>query len=221
MPSRLTLNDLEVATIGKLNAEKKAYLAEARYHNMQTTRLERSRANEDSLLESQRVLDFTSEVGYGNVRAAINTLAEWRQSDPGAPITIRLLTPGGDAIAGLAFYDYMRLLVNEGVEVTTMAIGMAASMGAVLLQGGSKRVITSSAMLMVHEVANIAAGKLSELVDEVKFAERIQNRLLDILADRSTLTARQIKRRWTRKDWWMDADEAVSLGFADEVAAAL
>ena len=217
---RMTDVGTDTAQYHKLVAERAAFEAEARYHNLQADRLERAWGDERVMLEKQRVLDFTSEVGYGNVRAAINTLAEWYRADPSGPITIRLLTPGGDAIAGLAFYDYIRMLVAEGVKVTTVAIGMAASMGAILLQAGSLRLITPNAYLMVHEVANVAAGKLSELVDEVKFAERVQDRLVTILAERSNLSKQQIKRRWQRKDWWMDAEDAVKNGFVDGIAEA-
>jgi ATP-dependent protease ClpP protease subunit len=55
------------------------------------------------------------------------------------------------------------------------------------------------------------------MADGVEFTRRLQRRLLTILAHRSTLTEQQIQRRWTRKEWWLDADEAVAHGFADEV----
>ena len=90
-------------------------------------------------------------------------------------------------------------------------------MGAVLLQAGDRRVIGSNAFVMLHEVSNGASGKVSEIDDSVELSKRLQKRLLTILADRSTLTVQQIQRKGTRRDWWLDADEAVGLGFADEM----
>jgi len=199
-------------------AEAKAYEAEARYHNLQADRLERSFEDEVVALDAQRIYDFTGEVSTNTVRHAINELTEWRARDPESPITVRFFTPGGDVLAGLALYDYLRELQRDGIKVTTVAIGMAASMGAILLQAGSTRLVTPNSYIMVHEVSTIALGKLSELKDEQKFTQRIQDRLLEILAERSTLTTRQIRTKWTRKDWWLDAKDAVDVGFADGIA---
>jgi ATP-dependent protease ClpP protease subunit len=96
-------------------------------------------------------------------------------------------------------------------------MGMAANMVAVLLQMGQKRLITPNTFIMIHEVSQIAVGKLSEIIDAAKFGSRIQERLRSILADRSTLSVPQIKTRWSRKDWSLDAGEAVKLGFADGI----
>lgn len=220
-----TLPSLEKAKLRAerlaLEAEARAYTAEARFHDLQVERLERARAEEDAQQDAQRILDFTAEVNYRTVRDAIDTLAQWRQKAPGEPITIRLLTPGGDVIAGMALFDYIRLLVAEGHEVTVIGIGMVASMGAVLLQAGSTRLVTPSCFLMVHEMSVEAGGKLSEVADEAKLAQRMQDRILDILTERCTLTRRTIKKRWERKDWWINAQEAVDLGFADAIAEAL
>ena len=207
-----------LAEAASFEAEREAYVAEAYYHRLQSERLERARAEEDAAVESQRILDFTSEVGYGSARSAINTLAEWRAKDPGKPITVRFLTPGGDAIPGLALYDYIRMLVAEGTPVTTVGIGMAASMGAVLLQAGSTRLVTPSTWVLIHEISSVAAGRLSEMIDEAKWTERVQTRLLDILAEKSTMSKAAIKRKWMRKDWWLNAEETVRLGFADAIA---
>jgi ATP-dependent Clp protease protease subunit len=118
---------------------------------------------------------------------------------------------------GLALFDYLRQLRSIGHPVRTMALGRAASMGAVLLQAGSKRVIGRNAFLLIHEVSHLSVGKVSEMEDGVGFTKRLQQRLLAILAERSTLTERELSRRWVRRDWWLDAEEAVALGLADEL----
>jgi ATP-dependent protease ClpP protease subunit len=71
--------------------------------------------------------------------------------------------------------------------------------------------------MLIHEISSIGIGKMSELEDEIKFLKRLQERCLEILADRSNLSKQQIKTRWTRKDWWLDAEETVKYGFADRI----
>lgn len=71
--------------------------------------------------------------------------------------------------------------------------------------------------MLIHEVSFGAGGKIGEVEDEVAFVRKIQSRVLDIFAQRSTLTRRQIENRWRRKDWWLDSAEALKLAFVDEV----
>ncbi len=97
-------------------------------------------------------------------------------------------------------------------------MGMAASMGGILLQAGDKRVIGSESVLLVHEISFGAGGKIGEVEDEVAFAKMLTQRVLKIFANRTKMTARQIDAKWKRKDWWMDSDEALKLGFVDEIA---
>lgn len=206
------------AEIAKFEAEAAAYRAEAKYHDLQSDRIIRATALEDARQEANRIIDFTAEISYGSVHRVINTLSEMRNRDPEKPICMNILSPGGDVIAGLALVDYIKSLNDSNLPVTTVAIGMAASMGAVLLQAGATRLITPNAFLMVHEVSVEIGGKMSEIIDETKFATRMQDRLLDLLAERATIARSTIKRKWKRTDWWMDADEAISLGFADGLA---
>ena len=164
-----------------------------------------------------RILTFYGEVGPPSVARALEELGIWARRDPGGPIKLIFNSPGGSVLDGLALFDYLRELEADGHPITTVGMGMAASMGGVLLQAGSHRVIGRNAYMLIHEVSSIGWGKTSELEDEVAFVKRLQDRLLDILAERSTMTRTQIARRWKRKDWWLDAGEALRYGFVDEV----
>jgi ATP-dependent Clp protease protease subunit len=164
-----------------------------------------------------RVYTFYSAVDAESVQQCMADLGQWSRRDPGAPITVIFNSPGGSVLDGLALFDYLRRLRSTGHVVTTMALGRAASMGAVLLQAGDRRVVGENSFLLIHEVSNHTTGKVSEMEDGVEFTRRLQKRLLAILAGRSTLTEQQIARRWTRNEWWLDAGEAVALGLADEV----
>jgi ATP-dependent Clp protease protease subunit len=160
---------------------------------------------------------FYSDVTQESVRECMHELGQWSRRDPGADITLTFNSPGGSVLDGLALFDFLRQLRSTGHHLTTVALGRAASMGAVLLQAGDRRVMGQNSFLLIHEVSNLSAGKVSELEDSVEFSRRLQKRLLVILADRSNLTQAQIQRRWARKEWWLDADEALGLGLADAV----
>ncbi|MDQ3756606.1 MAG: Clp protease ClpP [Actinomycetota bacterium] len=163
------------------------------------------------------VYTFYCAVDGDSVQQCMAELGRWSRRDPGAPITVIFNSPGGNVLDGLALFDYLRQLRSMGHQVTTIALGRAASMGAVLLQAGDRRVIGENAFLLVHEVSNVSTGKVSELEDGMEFTKRLQKRLLAILSERSTLTDREIQRRWARKEWWLDAQEAVDLGLADSL----
>lgn len=180
---------------------------------------EARRRDADALADPARRLVYTfyAEVDDESVRTAMNTLGAWSRREPGAPITVVLNSPGGRVLDGLALYDFLHHLRSLGHYLRIEVLGRAASMGGVLLQAGDDRVIGANAFLLVHEVSGGVEGKSSELTDRVEFYELMEKRLLAILASRSSLTERQIKAKWNRKDWWLTADEAVALGFADTI----
>ena len=204
-------------------AEQRAW-AEVRKLQLETERtvLELAalrRRERDSVADAAEahVYTFYASVDPENVQQCMNALGQWSRRDPGSPITVIFNSPGGSVLDGLALFDYLRRLRSVGHFVTTIALGRAASMGAVLLQAGDHRVMGENAFLLIHEVSNHTTGKVSEMEDGVEFTRRLQKRLLSILSQRSTLSEQQIARRWTRNEWWLDAGEAVQLGLADEV----
>jgi len=164
-----------------------------------------------------QIYRFFGVVGPMSVEACITVTDNWASRFPGKGITIVFNTPGGDIIDGLGLFDHLRHLDQNGTPITTVALGYAASMGAVLLQAGSTRIVSPNSFLMIHEASYGTAGKTSDMEDDVTLMKRMQEKLLKILAERSTLTVRQIKAKWARKDWWIDAEAAVELGFADTI----
>ncbi len=132
-------------------------------------------------------------------------------------ITIIFNSPGGTVHHGLALYDYIQEVRSTGITVNTHAIGRAASMGGILLQAGGERSMGKNAYLLIHEVSSMDWGKTSEMEDELKFTKRLQKRLVEILAERSTFTGAQIEKRWKKLDWWLDADECLKYGFVDKI----
>ena len=127
-------------------------------------------------------------------------------------------TLGGDVVHGLALYDFLGELRALGHRLTTVAIGQAASFGAVLLQAGDQRLIGRNASVLLHEVSVGVVGKLTAIEDRIEFSRSLQQRLLAILASRSTLSVEEIAAQWSRKDWWLTAEEVVALGLADAIS---
>lgn len=171
----------------------------------------------ESKAEFARVYTFYNPIKNSTVYDAIREISHWARRDPAAPIKVVLNSPGGSVLDGLAFYDFLIDLRKSGHEVEVLALGMAASMGGIILQAGSKRTMGANAWLLIHEVSDVVIGNFSEMEDQIEFTKRLQDNLLDILAERSNMTTAQIKRKWKKKDWWLSAKEALELGFVDEI----
>lgn len=163
------------------------------------------------------IYTFYGPVTKDSVARCMEELGNWARREPGCNITLIFNSPGGSIIDGLALFDFIQELRVKGHYIETVALGMAASMGGILLQAGDKRVVGKNAMVLIHEASMGTGGKTSEIEDEVAFVKRLQEKLLDILAERSTMTKTSIKRKWMRKDWWLDSEESIKLGFADEI----
>lgn len=180
-----------------------------------------------SVLENERrrlarddyhhVYVFSDPVRADSVQLCIRQLAEWSRNDPGCDMEIIFNSPGGSVTDGMHLYDYIQALKIAGHSITTTALGMAASMAGILLQAGTTRVMGKEAYLLIHEVAAGAIGKIGEIKDEVELLDLMTERVARIFAKRSTLSARQVKNRMRRKDWWLDSDEALKLGLIDEI----
>lgn len=189
---------------------------ETQFETLKMSRYRLSAEAEAAGEDNNRFYTFYGSVGPMSVYTCMKDLGVWaRQSSD--PITIVFNSPGGSIIDGLALYDFLRHLSAQDIHITTIGLGMVASMGGVLLQAGDHRILGGNASLLIHEASTGTGGKVSELEDEVAFVKRLQERLLDILAARSTMTKPEIKRRWSRRDWWLDAEESLRRGFCDEV----
>jgi ATP-dependent Clp protease, protease subunit len=180
--------------------------------------LERSQRESGAAAKHARVYFFSKTVSKKSVAEAIEALGLWSRRDPGADIRIVINSPGGEVVQGLALFDFLGELRALGHRLTTVVIGEAASFGAILMQAGDVRLIGHNASVLLHEVAWGIRGKISYLEDDLEFGRSLQRRLLIILASRSRLTEAEISARWSRKDWWLTAEEVVELGLADGIS---
>lgn len=149
----------------------------------------------------------------------IDALEHWALRDPGKPVTININSPGGSVTDGLALFDTIQKLRRNGHEVRTRGMGLVASMAGVILQAGDDRVLDKRAKLLIHEGSTTVRGTMSvgEQEDMQLFGKLLRDDILDIMAERSTLSKRQIENRWKRRDWILTANDALDLGFVDRV----
>ncbi|GAF83291.1 unnamed protein product [marine sediment metagenome] len=126
-------------------------------------------------------------------------------------------SPGGSITAGLAIYDTMQFL---RCDVATYCVGQAASMGAVLLAGGTKdkRFVLSNSRVLLHQpmITGILEGTATDLQIEAKEILRLRERLYKILADHVGQTAEKIEKDCDR-NLWLEAEEAIDYGLVDRV----
>jgi ATP-dependent Clp endopeptidase proteolytic subunit ClpP len=211
--------DQKLAEIDKTKAETEKMQSESGKAYLEYEKALSSRNKDTYSDEENNLYRFSKDVSHHSVQACMSKLTQWHRKDPKCKIEIVFSSPGGSIIDGFELFDFIQELRAKGHHITTGSLGMAASMAGILLQAGSTRWIGHQAWMMIHRAAFGAIGKTYEVEDEVRLVKRIEERCLDIFVSRSNLTKIKIKRNWDRKDWWIDADEAVTLGLVDEVRA--
>jgi len=136
--------------------------------------------------------------------------------DPDADISLYINSPGGSVSAGLAVYDTMQFL---RCDVATYCVGMAASMGAILLCGGAKgkRFLLPNSRMLLHQplLGGGMQGAATELAIEAEEILRLRTRLYEIIESRTGQTMATIEKDCDRNKW-LDAQEAVAYGLADK-----
>ncbi len=136
--------------------------------------------------------------------------------DPKKDIHMYINSPGGSVTAGLAIYDTMQ---HIKCDVSTMCVGMAASMAAVLLAAGAhgKRFALPHARILIHQVMGGAQGQASDIDIQAKEILRIKDILNDILSEHTGQSVDKIEKDADR-DYYMSADEAKKYGLIDKVS---
>jgi ATP-dependent Clp protease protease subunit len=138
-----------------------------------------------------------------------------QMEDPKREINLYINSPGGSVTAGLAIYDTMQFVT---CDVATYCIGIAASMGAVLLTAGTKgkRYALPNSDVMLHQVSGGAQGPASDVERTVEYMFRLKKRLIGIIAHHTGKTEDQVQQDSDR-DYWITAQQAKEYGLVDEV----
>lgn len=188
----------------------------AKQHEFAADEAQRLHNTITSSNDQNRVFDYIGPVSTSTTEGCIQTLGRWKRQSKD-PITIRLSSPGGSVIDGLALYDFIDGIKASGIKVRVVVLGIAASMAGVLLQAGDVRVVGPNSRYLIHEITGGSIGKLSDLEDETKLYKELNNQLYDLLAKRSKMTRKEIELKAKRRDWWMNAAEVLKNGFCDEI----
>ncbi|MGA2513507.1 MAG: ATP-dependent Clp protease proteolytic subunit [Candidatus Limnocylindrales bacterium] len=203
----------------KLRAETAVERLKERLYTTSVERAEREAAQARASFEAHHTWYLTDSVNHVSCRVVMDKLHQWDLEDPTCGVEIIVTSPGGDALQGMALFDYIGEMRRKGHHITIHALGYAASMAAILLQAASWRVIGRESWLLVHEVSADSSGKVGEMEDTVKMLEKMCARVADIFVERAEgkIDLETFTDSWGRKDWWMDSEEALRLGFVDEV----
>ena len=164
-----------------------------------------------------RIIFLGTAIDDGVANSIIAQLLFLQMEDGKKDISIYINSPGGSVTAGLAIYDTMQFLT---CDVNTYCIGMAASMGAVLLAAGTKgkRYALPNSDIMIHQVSGGAQGTASDVERTVEFMYKLKKRLTRILAESTGKTEEQVKHDSDR-DYYMSATEAKDYGLVDVVVS--
>ena len=182
----------------------------------QTSRGERSYDIYSRLLK-ERIIFLGEEVNDVSASVIVAQLLFLEADDPDKDIQLYINSPGGSVTAGMAIYDTMQYIK---CDVSTVCIGMAASMGAFLLAGGKKgkRFALPNAEIMIHQPSGGAQGQATEIQIAAEHILRTKQKLNEIFAANTGQSLETIKAD-TERDNFMSADEAKAYGLIDEVIA--
>ena len=186
------------------------------YVIVQTSRGERSYDIYSRLLKD-RIIFLGEEVNDVTASLVVAELLFLEAEDPGKDIQLYINSPGGSVTAGMAIYDTMQYIK---CDVSTICLGMAASMGAFLLAGGTKgkRFALPNSTIMIHQPSGGAQGQATEIQIVADHIAKTKRTLNEILAA-NTGQPLEVVEKDTDRDNYMSAEEALAYGLIDGVVA--
>ena len=180
----------------------------------QTNRGERSYDIYSRLLKD-RIIFLSGEIDDMTANLVVAQMIFLEAEDPDKDIYMYINSPGGSVTAGMAIYDTMQYVK---CDVSTICIGMAASMGAFLLTAGAKgkRKALPNSEIMIHQPLGGARGQATDIEIQARQILKIKQKLTDIMAERTGQDLERLKADMER-DFYMSADDALAYGILDEV----
>ena len=171
-----------------------------------------------SLLLRNRLIFLGTPITDQVANLIVAQLLFLNQEDREAPINMYINSPGGQVYAGLAIYDAMQMISNP---ISTVAVGVTASFGTVLLAAGAKgqRYALPHATIHLHQPLGGAQGQVTDIEIQAKEFLRLRTKLNEILM-KHTGQPEDVIERDTERDFWMDSHTAVDYGLVDEVLEA-
>ncbi len=168
-----------------------------------------------SLLLKNRIVFLGTPINDQVSNLIVAQLLYLSSEDPESPIQMYINSPGGMVYAGMAIYDTMQMIPNP---ISTLAVGMTASFGTVLLTAGTKgqRYALPHATIHMHQPLGGASGQASDIEIQAREILRLKDRLNNILAYHTGQTPETIEKD-TNRDFYLDASGAVEYGLVDQV----
>ncbi len=168
-----------------------------------------------SRLLKDRIILMFNEVNDELACSIIAQMLYLESVDPDKDICLYINSPGGSVSAGFGIYDTMRKLK---CDVSTICVGMAASMGAFLLSAGTKgkRYALENSQIMIHQVLGGARGQATDILIEAEHMGRVKNRLNSILSANTGHPIEKIEQDTDRNNW-MFAEDALEYGLIDHI----
>ena len=168
-----------------------------------------------SRLLNERIVFLGDEVNSDTASLVIAQLLFLESEDPDKDISLYINSQGGSVTAGMGIYDTMQYIK---CDVSTICVGMAASMGAFLLAGGAKgkRMILPNAEVMIHQPSGGAQGQATEIQITAEWILRTKKNLAKILAENCNQPFEKVMAD-TERDYWMSAEQALEYGLVDHI----
>ncbi|HLR36449.1 MAG TPA: ATP-dependent Clp protease proteolytic subunit [Chitinophagaceae bacterium] len=175
----------------------------------------------DKKFLEQRKVFLWGVVDNDSCKAIVNRLLYLDAIDPGKEITFYISSPGGMVTSGMVVYDTMQMIQSP---VSTVCMGMAASMGSILLSGGEKgqRKIYPNGEVMIHQpsIGGMFRGVSADLEIQAEQIQKTKEKGAKILAENCGQTVEKVMKDFDR-DYWMDADSAIEYGIVDSIVEKL
>ncbi len=168
-----------------------------------------------SRLLKERIVFVSGPITDTLANIVIAQLLFLESQDPKKDIHLYINSPGGSVTAGMAIYDTMNYI---GSDVSTICVGMAASMGATLLAAGAKgkRFVLPNSEVMIHQVMGGTEGQASDIEIEARYILKLKAKINQILANHTGKQLKQVEKD-TDRNYFMDAEEAKKYGLIDEI----
>jgi ATP-dependent Clp protease protease subunit len=132
-------------------------------------------------------------------------------------IKIILNSVGGEVYHGLLLFNTLEDLKKRGIQIDIEARGLCASMGVLILMGGSIRTASKYTRFLLHETSSFTYGKVSEMKEGVEELERLNTMLDEIIIERTKINATLLKNKTRKREWWLSAEEALKYGIISKI----
>ncbi len=168
-----------------------------------------------SRLLEDRIIFVGEQVNAAMVNTIVAQLLYLEKKDPDKDIVMFINTPGGEVYSWMAIYDVMQYVK---CDVSTICVGLAASMGSVILAGGTKgkRYALPHSKIMIHQPLGGAEGQATDIVIQAEEILKVKNMFIDLIAKHTGQKTEQVAKDMERNKW-MTAEEALKYGIIDKI----